>query len=81
MHFEKLEILNLGRNQITNIDILDNVNFKRLRELYLHINNISNVKKFTKVKFRKLEKLDLDNNKLDFKQIEFIFKNLKSRFS
>ena len=81
VHFEKLEILNLGRNQITNIDILDNVNFKRLRELYLHINNISNVKKFTKVKFRKLEKLDLDNNKLDFKQIEFIFKNLKSRFS
>ena len=58
--FEKLEILNLGRNKISNnINQLENVNFKELKELNLYDNNISDIKVLERVKFEKLEKLDL----------------------
>ena len=33
--FEKLEVLNLGKNQIIDIKIFENVNFKVLKQLFL----------------------------------------------
>ena len=45
MKFNKLEILNLEHNVISNnINKLENVNFKELKELYLYYNNILNIK-------------------------------------
>ena len=38
MKKSKLEKLDLGWNKISNINILENVNFKELKELYLTYN-------------------------------------------
>ena len=55
MKFNKLEILNLGWNEISNnINILENVNFKELKELDLSRNNIIDIKVLDRVKFNKL---------------------------
>ena len=62
---KKLELLGLVENNITNIDILEKVNFKELKELYLCKNNISDIKVLEIIKFEKLEILDLNNNKID----------------
>ena len=63
--FDKLEVLDLGYNKISNnIKILENVNFKELIELYLNDNNISDIKVLEKVKFDKLEVLNLGDNNL-----------------
>ena len=51
-------------NQISDINILENVNFTELKELNLSYNNISEIKVLEKVKFNKLEKLDLSGNKI-----------------
>ena len=42
--FEKLEKFNLSSNKISDINILENVNFKELKELYLFNNNRSEIK-------------------------------------
>ena len=60
----KSEILDLSSNKISNINILDSINFKELKELYLYDNNISDIKVLEKAKFEKLIKLDLGKNKL-----------------
>ena len=44
-------------NKISNIKILEKVNFKGLKELDLSYNNISEIEILEKVKFEKLEKL------------------------
>ena len=47
---------------ISNIDILEKVNFKELKILKLNDNNISNIKILEKVNFTLLEILNLGNN-------------------
>jgi len=64
VNFEKLEILNLEGNQISNIDILENANFKELKDLNLYRNNISDIKVLEKAKFEKLEILNLGSNEI-----------------
>ena len=59
-----LEILDLERNKISNIDFLKNVNFKELKELNLYWNKISDIKVLEEVKFEKLKKLNLGRNKI-----------------
>ena len=82
VRFEKLEILNLGHNNISNnINILENVNFKELKELNLNSNNISDIEVLKRVKFEKLEILNLEENKItnDVNILENVnFKELKN---
>ena len=66
-------------NEISNIDILENVNFKELKELYLHYNEISDIKILEKVKFEKLEDLYLDNNKIDQIKYSSLINDLKNK--
>ena len=61
---EKLEILNLGMNQISNINNLENANLKELKILDLSCNDISDIGVLEKVKFEKLEILNLSWNKI-----------------
>ena len=79
MKFEKLEILSLSDNKISDINILENVNFKELKELYFVINNILDIKVFEKVKFEKLELLSLRNNKIDKMKYNSLISKLKSK--
>ena len=79
--FEKLEILNLSSNfKISDINILENVNFNELKELDLSSNNISDIKILEKIKFEKLELLDLKINKIDTNEFKSTINNLKSRY-
>ena len=41
MDFKELKILNLDHNIISDISILEKVNFKELKELYLRYNKIN----------------------------------------
>ena len=78
--FNKLEILNLSGNKISNnINILEKVNFKELKKLYLSNQYISDLKILEKVKFEKLEELNLSENKIsDINILEKVnFKELK----
>ena len=77
--FNKLEKLDIGSNEISDINILENVNFKELKELHLYYNNISDIKVLEKVKFEKLEKLNLSFNPIsDINILEKVnFKELK----
>ena len=59
---ENLIILDLGDNEINDINILGKVNFRKLKELYLYNNFISDINVLEKVKFEKLELLDLSHN-------------------
>ena len=61
---EDLEILELGINNISNIDVLENLNFKELKSLDLYNNKISDIKVLEKVKLEKLEKLNLSENNI-----------------
>ena len=78
MKFEKLEILNLGGNEISDINILEKVKFKELKELDLYSNNISDIKVLENVKFEKLEKLNLSWNNIDLAKNNSIILKLKS---
>ena len=77
--FDKIEILDLSKNKISDIEILEKVNFKNLKKLFLKDNNIIDIKVLEKVKFDKLEILDLSNNKISNINIleKVDFKNLK----
>ena len=59
-----MEELSLSKNKISNIDVLEKVNFKELKGLYLAHNNISDIKVLEKVNFKKLEKLYLNGNEI-----------------
>ena len=50
---------------MSNIDVLEKVNFKQLKELYLRNNEISDIKVLEKANFAKLEILDLSNNEIN----------------
>jgi len=70
----------LSHNKITNIDILEKVNFRELKELDLYINDFKDISVLEKVKFEKLEVLDLMD--ISFANAEVLFKvnfpNLKT---
>ena len=76
--FTKLEVLDLGENKISHINILEKVNFKELKELHLADNNISDIKVLEKVKFEKLELFYLDGNEIDLIKNDLIISKLKS---
>ena len=59
-------MLFLDHNKISNIDILEYVNFKELKELNFSNNEIEDIEVLKKVKFEKLEKLDLSHNEDSF---------------
>ena len=51
MFFNELNILNLSKNIISDINILKKVNFKKLKELDLSENKISDINILEKSKF------------------------------
>ena len=58
--------MELGRNKISDINILEKIDFKKLRVLDLSGNKISNINILEKVDFKELERLNLkDNDELD----------------
>ena len=73
---ENLLILDLGDNEINDINILGKVNFRKLKKLYLYNNFISDINVLEKVKFEKLELLNLSNNNITnidiFEKVNFI---------
>ena len=84
--FEKLEILDLGNNDIEDINILEKVNFNELKELYLYNNKIFDLKVLSIVKLQKLEILSLSDNsisdisileKVNFKELKQLYLNNK----
>ena len=77
--FEKLEKLYLSKN-ISDINILEYVNFKNLKNLILYNNQIKDISVLENVDFRKLEILNLCDNKIsDIDCLENCnFKELKS---
>ena len=63
--FEKLEILDLSNNALSNIDILNYINSKELKVLNLSNNEISNIEEiFKNLNLEKLEVLNLNRNKI-----------------
>ena len=64
-------------NNISSIDILENINFKELKELKLQYNIIDDIKVLEKVKFERLKELDLKGNAIDENKISSIFEMLK----
>ena len=58
---KELVYLNIGLNEISNIRILEKVNFIKLESLELSYINLVDIKN---VKFEKLKKLYLDHNKI-----------------
>ena len=62
--YQKLEILHLDNNDISDISVFQNVNFPNLKTLNLSDNNISNIDVFEKAKFENLEDLVLNRNKI-----------------
>ena len=71
-----MELLDLSGNNISNINVFENVNFRELKELNLCDNQISDIKIIVKVKFEKLEKIDLSDNNIDKKKNSPLIKNL-----
>jgi len=69
----------LNNNKISDINILEKVNFKELKELYLDDNNISDITVFENVKFEKLKQFKLNNNNLDNNKFSKIIDILKSK--
>ena len=64
VNFEKLEILNIGFNAISNIDVFEKANFKELKQLWMSRNCISDITVLEKLKFDKLEIIDFNQNKI-----------------
>ena len=56
---ETLEILSLGGNNISDINVFANMHFKSLKKLYLEYNSIKDIKPLDLAKFDKLERLHL----------------------
>ena len=75
----KLQVLNLSRTNISDINILEKVNFKELKELNLRGNKISDIKVLEKVDFKELKKLDLSSNNINEKDNSLILSKLKSK--
>ena len=78
----KLEKLELGNNNITDISVLEKTNFKELKQLLLYKNKISDINVLGKVNFEKLEILNLNNNNIkDINILENVnFNNLKELY-
>ena len=79
---EKLEILDLSVNEISNIDVLEKLNLIQLKKLNLSGNNISDIKVLEKLKLEKLEILNLSMNELMNIDIigKVMFKELKELY-
>ena len=62
--FNKLTVLNLKKNHITDIKIFENVNFEKLEILNLGYNKVSDINKLDKVNFKELKELFLNKNNI-----------------
>ena len=71
--------MNLGKNKISDINVLEKVNFKELKELDLEGNNISDISVFEKIKFEKLEVLWLEDNLIDSEKNTLIIKEFREK--
>ena len=55
INFKELKELNLNRNEISDISVLEKVNFKELKELDLSDNEISDISILEKVNFTRIK--------------------------
>ena len=78
---KELQELNLSFNEISNINILEKVNFKKLKELDLSENNISDINILEKIDFKELKVLDLGENKIKEDENNYILTSLKSKIN
>ena len=73
--FKNLKYLDLSYNKISDINILEKVNFNKLEELNLKDNEIRDITILEKVNFKQLQQLNLRNNEIsDYSILEKIEK-------
>ena len=68
----KLQVLNLGSSNISDLKVLEKVDFKELKKLNLSSNNISDIKVLEKVDFKELRVLNLGGDNLSNNKISDI---------
>ena len=73
--------MDLGSNNLSNIEVLENVNFKELKHLHLNHNKISDIKVLEKIKFEKLERLQFEGNNVDKGKFNSLINSLKLKFT
>ena len=71
----------MSKNKISDINVLEKVNFKDLKILYLDNNVISNIKVLEEANFKKLENLNLKDNPIDKNENTKILEILKSKIN
>ena len=74
-----LNILDLNFNNLSDINVLEKVDFKELKELNLRGNNIKDINVLEKVRFKELNILDLSLNKINLGENNHIIINLNSK--
>ena len=76
-----MEKLSLSQNNISDISVLEYVNFPKLKELNLSLNLIIDIEVFTKIEFKNIEKLNLLHNKIDIVKNSKIINKIKSIYN
>ena len=69
--------MNLCYNKISDINILEKVNFKKLKKLDLFNNEISDIKVLDRILLKDLEILNLGENNINKAENLLIIENLK----
>ena len=68
MNCNKLHKLYLSSAKISDINVLEKVNFPELVKLDLSSNRIRDISVFQKIKFDRLELLNISQNKVNYKE-------------
>ena len=76
-----MSILDLKENIISDINILEKVNFRELKKLDLSSNNISDIQVLKNIHFEKLEILFIHGNKIDLIENQILISELKSKIT
>ena len=72
-----MQILYLNDNLISNIQVLEKINFLELNELWLYNNSIEDINPLKKFKIGKIQVLSLFGNKIDKEKFANTIKSMQ----